>query len=282
MSDRVVLLKIKSLLPSLSAKEQQIAELILSDTKAVSRMTISEMATKLGVADSTIFKFTKKIGFEGYRDFRNELLSESYDPKISVHENIESTDTPYEVAQKVFESSVKSLNDTMALLTPEDLDTAIDIMMGSSSFSFYGCGGSNVVAMDAYQKFLRSPICCHYETDYHMQLMQVSQLKPGNCAFIVSHTGLTRDTIRIAQLAKGAGAKVIAITSYPSPPLMKYADVALVSAAEETGFRSESLSSRISQLAIFDSLFTAVMFRMPGVSESLYNIRRAIDPTKIE
>ena len=32
MSDRVVLLKIKSLLPSLSEKEQQVAELVLSDT----------------------------------------------------------------------------------------------------------------------------------------------------------------------------------------------------------------------------------------------------------
>ena len=49
---------------------------------------------------------------------------------------------------------------------------------------------------------------------------------------------------------------------------------------EETGYRSESLSSRYPQLAIIDSLYTTLMFRNPNASESLSRIRTIISTTK--
>lgn len=272
----------KSLLPSLSVKEQEIARYILENPKEASRMTISEISANLGMADSTIFKFTKKLGYRGFRDFRNDLLSEEYDPQVSVHENVSASDTTLQMARSVFQSSVKSLNDTISLIDEKSLDRAVDIIMNSSTLAFFGCGGSNVVAMDAYQKFLRSPVRVEYTTDLHMQLMQASLLREDDGAILITHTGLSRDTINIARIIKERKVKTIVITSYPSPQIERYADVSLVSAAEETGFRSESLSSRISQLAIIDSLFTAVMFKMPRAAESLHDIRDAISYTKVE
>ena len=119
--------------------------------------------------------------------------------------------------------------------------------------------------------------------DVHVQRMQAALLKPGDCAVVTTHTGLTRDTLDIANIAHDAGASVIAITSYSSPRLAKLADVILLSSSEETGYRSESLSSRIAQLAIVDSLFTIVMFASQDqAKEPLRRIRNAISPTKEE
>ena len=57
--------------------------------------------------------------------------------------------------------------------------------------------------------------------------------------------------------------------------------VVLVSTAEETEFRPESLSSRIAQLGIIDSLFTIVMFNSGERSvEPLRRIRKVISPTR--
>ena len=50
-----VLLKIKSLMPNLSAKGAKIGRFILDDPRAASRMTISEMSSTLDIADSTVF-----------------------------------------------------------------------------------------------------------------------------------------------------------------------------------------------------------------------------------
>ncbi|SFX49074.1 MurR/RpiR family transcriptional regulator [Olsenella sp. kh2p3] len=277
-----VLLKIKAAMPSFSSKEREIAEYVIANPDDASLMTISEIASTLGLADSTVFKFTKKLGYQGYRDFRNDLLTDAYNPEISVHENVSRDDSAIDIAKKVFRSSVMSLEDTAKLFDADDLDKAVQLLLDARRVSFYGSGESNAVAYDAYQKFLRSPIEVQFAADYHVQLMQASLLGKEDCIFAITHTGLSEGIINIARIAKDAGAKVIAVASYPSKYLEQYADVILLSASEETGYRSESLSSRIAQLALIDSLYTTVMFRKPGVPESLHAIRSAISLTKLD
>ena len=246
-----VLLKIKSLMPNLSAKEQKIGRFILDDPRAASRMTISEMSSTLDIADSTVFKFTRSLGYNGFRDFRNNLLSEEFDPEISIHENVRPNDSSLDIAKKVFHSSATSLSDTLAMIREDDLEKALQFLTSARIVSFYGCGESAVVALDAYQKFLRSPISCHFIMDSHMQLMHASLTQPEDCAFVVTHTGVTKEMLSIARMVKSAGGKVIVITSYPNAKISEYADVTFVSTSEETGYRSESLpAARHHRLAL--------------------------------
>lgn len=277
-----VLLKIKSSAIAFTPKEQRIAQFILGNPIKASRMTISEMSDELGLADSTIFKFAKHLGYQGFRDFRDDLLADAFDPQVSIHENIGADDDVAAVARSVFQSSIKSLEDTLRVQQEDSLARAVDILLSSKRISFHGCGESNAVAYDSYQKFLRSPISVQFAQDFHLQLMQASLMGPTDCAIIISHTGLTKEMIRLAQIVKETGAHTIVITSYPSEHLASYADVVLVSISDETGYRSESLSSRIAQLALVDTLYTAMMFRMPKVSETLHKMRRAIATTKVE
>lgn len=282
MAHKLVLAQIKTSIPTLSSKEQIIARYILENPREASRCTIRELSAKLNMADSTIFKFCTKFGYTGFRSFRNDLLAEEFDPQISVHEKISPDDTSYSIAQKVFQSSIQSLNDTLLMIEEKELDRAVNLLIDAQSISFYGSGGSNIVAFDAYQKFLRSPIPCWHSVDQDIQLMQAAQLTEKDAAIIVSHSGLTKHSLDVASVLKQAGCKIIVLTSYRDQPLSEQADVTLISASEETGYRSESLSTRIAQLALIDVLFTAVMFNKSNVSESLYKMRSAINLTKLE
>ncbi|WP_314784223.1 MurR/RpiR family transcriptional regulator [Olsenella uli] len=277
-----VLLKIKSSATTLTPKDQEIAQFILDNPIRASRMTIREMSNELGLADSTIFKFAKHLGYQGFRNFRDDLLADAFDPQVSIHENISADDDIAAITRSVFQSSIKSLEDTLRIQQQDTITRAVDILLSSERVSFHGCGESNAVAYDSYQKFLRSPLRSQFAQDFHLQLMQASLMGPNDCAVIISHTGLTKEMIRLAQIVKEAGARTIVITSYPSEYLVSYADVVLVSISDETGYRSESLSSRISQLVLVDTLYTALMFRMPKVPETLHKIRRAIATTKVE
>lgn len=281
MQKQSIRLKIKALYRDLSKKEKLMADYILENPKKVSRSTINEIANELNIADSTFFQFTRKLGFQGFRDFRNDLLTEEFDAEISIHENISKLDSPLLMANKVFDSSMQALEDTKNLLTEEDLQKAAEIISQSRITTFFGVGGSGVVAKDAYHKFLRSPIHCQHSEDYHIQLMQASLMTSEDCAFLISHTGLTNEAIRLAEIAKKNGTKLIVITSYPLSTLAKMADVVFISASEETGYRSESLSSRISQLGIVDAIFIIIMFQNEFLtSESLHKIRNVISQTK--
>ena len=111
--------------------------------------------------------------------------------------------------------------------------------------------------------------------------MQAAMLTDEDCAFVISHTGITKEAIELAKCVKENGAKLIVVTSYPLSELAKMADVVFISTAEETSYRSEALSSRIAQLAIIDAIFVIVMFHDEKSSnESLKKIRHAIAITK--
>ena len=275
-------LQIKTLYKDLSLKEQAIADYILENPSKVSHSSISDLSNELGIADSTFFQFTKKLGYNGFKDFKMAMLMQENDfSAISIHENIQKSDNELTMAQKVFDSNMTTLTDTKNLLKEEDLKLAAAMINHSKRLFFFGVGGSEIVATDAYHKFLRSPITVFHSSDYHIQLMEASLLTPDDCGIFISHTGKSRETIELAQVAKNNGAKIIVITSHAASPLAKLGDVVFISISEETEFRSEALASRIAQLSIMDSLYVILMFiNRDKAQQSIAKIRRSISKIK--
>lgn len=275
-------LQIRTMYNDFSPKEQAIADYVLENSSKVAHSSISDLANELGIADSTFFQFTKKLGYNGFKDFKMAMLIQENDfSAIAIHENIDQNDTELTMAQKVFDSNITTLNDTQRLLRQEDLKQAVDLINTSDRLFFFGVGGSEIVATDAYHKFLRSPISVFHSTDYHIQLMESSLLTPTDCAILISHTGKSKETIRLAETVKATGAKAIVVTSQANSPLAKLGDVVFISIAEETEFRSEALASRISQLSIMDSLYVILMFyNQEKARDSISKVRRVIARSK--
>ncbi|MGY5931504.1 MurR/RpiR family transcriptional regulator, partial [Enterococcus faecium] len=131
-------LQIKTMYNDFSPKEQAIADYILENPSKVSHSPISNLASELGIADSTFFQFTKKLGYNGFKDFKMAMLIQENDlSAISIHENIQKTDTELTMAQKVFESSISTLNDTKKLLQQKDLKKAATIINESKRVYFF-------------------------------------------------------------------------------------------------------------------------------------------------
>ena len=271
-------LQIKSVYKHFSPKEQAIADYILKNPNKVSHSSISDLSAELGIADSTFFQFTKTLGFNGFKDFKMALLKQENDlTAVTIHENVQKDDSELTMAQKVFDSNMTTLTDTKKLLKEEDLKKAVKMISESRRLYFFGVGGSEIVATDAYHKFLRSPISVGHSTDYHIQLMEASLLTDEDCALFISHSGKSKETIHMAEAVKKAGTKVIIITSQANSPLAKLGDVVFISISEEIEFRSEALASRIAQLSIIDSLYVILMFyNSKNAQETISKVRKVI------
>ncbi|MDB1735767.1 MurR/RpiR family transcriptional regulator [Enterococcus avium] len=271
-------LQIKSMYKHFSPKEQAIADYILKNPNKVSHSSISDLSAELGIADSTFFQFTKTLGFNGFKDFKMALMKQENDlTAVTIHENVQKDDSELTMAQKVFDSNMTTLTDTKKLLKEEDLKKAVKMISESRRLYFFGVGGSEIVATDAYHKFLRSPISVGHSTDYHIQLMEASLLTDEDCALFISHSGKSKETIHMAEAVKKAGTKVIIITSQANSPLAKLGDVVFISISEEIEFRSEALASRIAQLSIIDSLYVILMFyNSKNAQETISKVRKVI------
>ncbi|WP_214816599.1 MurR/RpiR family transcriptional regulator [Exiguobacterium sp. s59] len=274
--------RIRGAYSTLSKKEQRIADYILKQPEQIIHHTINQVADDLDVAESTVFRFCQRVGFKGYQALKIALASDVVAPLQDIHEDITETDTALEIAEKIFSTNGKTIESTRQILEGASLEKAIELFLGARRIEFFGSGGSAVVALDAYHKFVRSGLQVSAILESHMQLMSASQLTTEDVAVVISHSGASKETLDIAKLLKEKGVPMVAITNYAKSPLSKIADVSLYTVSQETAFRSEALASRIAELSLIDALFTAVMMRRGEAARmSLQQMREAISMRRI-
>jgi RpiR family carbohydrate utilization transcriptional regulator len=282
MATRSCLQTIRSAYSSFSPKEQTIADYFLEKPQEVIHSTINQVADDLQVAEATIFRFCKRIGFKGFQAMKIALASEIVTPIQDIHENILEDDTSDQVAEKVFQSNIRTLQDTLNILNLQHFGEAVEYLLQAKKISFYGTGGSAIVALDAQHKFMRTGIPTEAFMDAHFQIMSASLMSKQDVAVFISHSGMNKDLLEIVDVAKKTGCKTIAITSFSKSPLTQKADLSLHTVSQETEYRSEALASRIAQLSIIDALFVNVMKeRKEKAAGTLQKIREAIAVKKV-
>ena len=273
--------KIQSYYSRLSSTDQNIADYIVSNQDKIIHMTISEVSERLGVADATIFRFCKRIGYNGFQALKIALATDAPKPIQQIHQEISDQDDEHMIATKVFKSNIETLENTLSLLSQPAIQDAVHALNHAKNIYFFGTGGSSTIAMDGYHKFMRTGTPSFAFIDSHFQLMAASQLSKNDVAVVISHSGRNHDTIQILNTAKEANATTIAITSFPKSIVASKADIVLLTSSEETEYRSEALSSRIAQLSIIDALYVNLMVHNKEKSKDvLQKIRAAISQTR--
>lgn len=274
--------KIRSHFARFSEKEKKIANYILNHPEKIIHGTINEVAEDLRVADATVFRFCKRIGFKGYQAMKISLASETMSPVQQINEKILENDDEKTVSQKIFHSNIRTLENTLEILEQSSIEKAVQFLLQARRIHFFGIGGSSVIAMDAYHKFIRSGIDSFAFIDSHFQRMSASQLTEKDAAVFISHSGSNKEIMEILDVAKKNGVKTIGITSFPKSPLSQGVNVALYTSSEETEYRSEALASRIGQLSLIDALYANIMMLNKQKAEvSLEKVRDAISNTRI-
>lgn len=276
LKNKTIRMRMKSLSSTFSEKEKNIAEYISNNPDKIIHGTINQMAAELGVADSTVFRFCKRLGFNGFQALKIALASEQSEGLNEVHERIAKDDDEKTVLEKVFQANIQTLTDTLEVIDEEAFSQAVDHILVSNKVEFYGFGGSNAVAMDAYHKFIRTGLSVNYQVDAHLQLMASSQMKSGDVAILISHTGQTKEILEILDVLKEKQVFTIGITGFSQSLLNQKVDLSLNTMADETDFRSEALSSRIAQLTILDALYVNLMMKLGEEGTNALDIIRQV------
>lgn len=274
--------RIQSLYNSFSDKEKQIADYMLQNPETIVHSTINQVADQLSLADATVFRFCKRLGFKGYQAMKIALASDIIEPIEDIHETIQESDTEAEIMSKVFQSNKNALTYTQEVLDESTVRQAVQYLLEASELHFYGSGGSGVTAQDGQHKFMRTGLPSHAYTDAHWQVMAASQLKPQDVAIVISHSGANEDVLEAMDVAKEQGARIIAITSYAKTPISQKADLTLQTISRETEYRSEALASRLAELSLLDGLYVNYCIKKKDqAQEAVAKIRKAVARKKV-
>ena len=266
----------------LTKSEQKLADYILKNPSDVMHMTMSELADATSSADATVFRFCQKLGFSGFQGLKQALAGDLFSPAESLSQEVGPEDTPQEITRKVFQDMIDALQTTGKMLDYRALEQAMDLISRANRVDAYGYGGSGVVAQDIAHRFMRFGMDVHAYSDPHLQIASASLLKPEDVVIAISHTGASIDLLKVLEMARSRGSKIILITSYLKSPATKLADVVLTGMARETNYRSEAMASRLVHLAILDCLYTGVMLRrMDDYIDNMKQVRKAIAAQKM-
>lgn len=269
--------RIRSIYNSLTKAEQKVADYIMIHPSEVVHLSITELAEAAGSAEATVFRLCQKVGFKGYQAFKIALAGGLYAPMESVYKEVDPEDPLSLVTGKVFHSINEGLQDTLKIINSQDMEKAVGFLAAASRIDAYGSGGSAVIASDIEHRFMRFGIPVRSYSDPHAQITSAALAIPGTVVIAVSHTGSNRDLLDSIEVAKKAGATVIAVTSHMKSPLTKLADVSLYATARETEYRSEAMASRLIHLAIVDVLYVGVMLHhKERIVENMQKVREAI------
>ncbi|MBI1171561.1 MurR/RpiR family transcriptional regulator [bacterium] len=255
---RAVAAQIRMKLPSLTPLEAKVAAEILARKDIGETTSLREIALKSAVSEAMVVKVAKKLGFDGFRDFRQGLVAYYRSDTANLHAEILPGDAAGEIVQKVFRTAMQALEETYAILDLSAFERAADHIFRAKQRDFYGLGGSAQIARDVSHKFLRIGIRTSVFDDAHMMMMSAALLGPDDVALAFSHSGATAAVLDATEMARRNGARTIAITNYAESPLARMADVTLCSTAQNSPLLGENATARIAQLNLLDALFVTV------------------------
>jgi DNA-binding MurR/RpiR family transcriptional regulator len=279
-----ILSRIRVAIDSLHPAERRVADLVLSEPAKVVHLPIAELALLAEVSEGTVVRFCNSLGCKGYQALKLALAADLAQPTLVLQEDIVAADaaTPAVVAQKVFASDILALQDTLKLMDPAAISSAVKAIESCSELVFFAIGSSHAVASDAAGRFLRIGLRAYAETDAHQQVVRSSLLPSTAVAIGISHSGVSREPVECLALARRRRATTIAVTARHPSPLTAQADVILLTMSTEARYREEALASRIAQLSLLDSLYVAVAIRRPQASlEALRDTSEALAPHRL-
>jgi DNA-binding MurR/RpiR family transcriptional regulator len=255
---------------SLTKSAKKVADYVLEHKIETQFMSITSLAEECGVADATITRFCHSLGLAGYNDFKLALAkaittSERYN---SHHDELTNTsndsrDKFKHMCSSLYENHMVSIRETMDGINEESIRKAVTLIRRAPRVYCFGQGGSMILAMEAWARFvtvLPNFICVE---DSHMQAMTAALAEPNDVIFYVSYSGTTKDLLDVLQRARARGISTILITHFQKSPAVALADVILLCGSKESPLQGGAVSSKMSILYIIDVLYNMFCQQYP-------------------
>jgi DNA-binding MurR/RpiR family transcriptional regulator len=243
---------------SMTKSEQKVADYVMKQTEEAVYLTVTDLAERVGVGETTVLRFCRKLNYKGYQDFKLAVAQSQVTQPERLDREIADSDPLDVVAAKITRQNTKTLTNTLELFQGEVLQRAIDLLSAARQISFFGIGSSGLTAQDAEHRFMRMGFNVSYSMDSHVMAMKAALVQEGDVVIGISTSGSTKDVVDTMRIAKENGAKVICITNHGRSPITKYADVILLAASKESPLQGGAFSSKIAQLHLLDILTKAI------------------------
>lgn len=249
----------------LRRSEKQAADYILSHMEEAADLPLDRLAYSAKVSQPTVLRMLKALGFNGYKDFRYQLVAElaretdrEKPDQIMYGYTLSRQDTLEEIPIKMAATTQRMMEETLKNFSGKSYQKAVQKLKKARLIDIYSVENSEVTAMDLLTKLLYLGLPCRHFSDYYFQRISAGSLTSEDVAVGISYSGESKDTVDVMRTARKAGACTIVITNFRDSTIAKYADI-LICTSQEQFFYGDAIFSRTTQLLIVDMIYMGII-----------------------
>lgn len=216
---------IRSSLNDMAPSERKVAETVLANPQAAIAWSLADAARLSGVSEPSIMRFCRRLGFEGYSDFRIKFAQ-----AVALLEKAErpiTDDGDDPIRSRIIgncNKAIAAINDLILDVDSVTLAKAAQRLATSRRIDVYGHGGSGFLAGEAQHRFAYLGLSSVAYSDPSLQMFSAIALQADDTVLAFSFSGVTTHMLPNIEIARGAGATIISLAPSGSP-IAKAADL---------------------------------------------------------
>jgi len=251
------LVKIRSERDQMSAIERRIADFILENAHLLRDYSSQQLASALGVSQSSVVKFSQKFGFRGYPDLKysiGQALARNGGDVPAAPEQEAGDD--YARLEEALRRSKAAAEEETRLLNPrERMEEIVRLVDGAARVFVFGLGDDGLFAREFAMRLSLLGVLTVHHADPILMMANLSAARAGDVMLLFSEFGQLPQLSQISRQFQACEGKVVSITRHTSNPLRAHADASLVVSAHDPQPHIEALLYRSALQYLLDFLF---------------------------
>lgn len=232
----------------LTKTDRIIADYFIENENKLYFMTSRDIAGDLGISDTSVIRFVKRLGFKNFTEFKDKLKEKISDKILTPSEKLslnQSILNSANIQQNFVEHTERVVLETFEKNSFEAMGTAVAILLNSKKKFIVGFKSTSGIAsfFGLRVGFLLENVITHPRNNSEL-IKNISDITSEDCLFLIAHPKYSRTYNLILQIAKEKGAKIIIMTDKNNSPVAEYGDVVLINNVHGISYFNSLISTQ--------------------------------------
>jgi DNA-binding MurR/RpiR family transcriptional regulator len=263
--------------------DRQIGQFIIDNPDQMLRLSSAALAIETGRSQSSVVKFSQKLGFKGYPDLKlsvGEEIARSNGSNGGAAEKAEKSDPHAALAESLWHAKAKAEEETRLINTPDKIDEIAGLIGAAGKVFLMGSGADSVSAQAFAAKLSLLGFVAVFHADPVLMSSGISTVAAKDVLLVLSEHGQQPMLSQICRQFRERRGKVISVTRHTANPLRAHADASLLVSAHDERAHIEPLLYQSALQHLLDLIFVLVCEdgRLKQLDANLERVRHLQEP----
>ncbi|MEO8671915.1 MAG: MurR/RpiR family transcriptional regulator [Tahibacter sp.] len=279
------LLKIRAERDQMSAIERRIADFILEEAHLLRDYSSQQLANALKISQSSVVKFSQKLGFKGYPDLKYSIgdsIARGDAGEAAGLPEPTPPDPHSALAESLWSSKTQAEKETRLINPSAKVDSIADAIGKAGKVFIIGLGEDGIPARAFALRLSLLDILTVHHFDAVLMTASIATARKSDVLLLFSEHGKQPALCKIARQFREREGTVVSVTRHSANPLRAHADHALLVSAHDERPHIEPLLYQSALRHLLDMLFVLLCEdgsgRIGRLEATLERIQNMLEP----